>query len=123
MNLAVEVVERPNLVPLGEKPVGEVRADETGAAGDENAHDRGGGYLSSGARGRATPRRFSTARITAPGNARAIVTTKNRKPHVNADSLLTPSWVRKLTKNASRTARPLIVKGTRMTRKSSGPIT
>ena len=51
MNLAVEVVERPNLVPLGEKPVGEVRADETGAAGDENAHDRGGGYLSSGARG------------------------------------------------------------------------
>jgi hypothetical protein len=51
MNLAVEVVERPNLVPLGEKPVGEVLADETGAAGDENAHDRGGGYLSSGARG------------------------------------------------------------------------
>ena len=32
-------------------------------------------------------------------------------------------WPRKLTKNDSRTARPLIVNGTRMTRKSSGPIT
>ena len=51
------------------------------------------------------------------------VTTKNKKPQASADSLSTPSWVRKLTKNASRTARPLIVKGTRMTRKSSGPIT
>src|SRR3954453_15773405 len=118
MNLAIEVVERPNLVPLGEKPIGEVRADEAGAAGDENAHGRGGGYLSSGARGRATPRRFSTARITAPGRASALATTKNRKPQAGADSLSTPSCVRKLTKNASLTARPLIVNGTRMTRKS-----
>src|SRR3954453_5934458 len=123
MNLAIEVVERPNLVPLGEKPIGEVRADEAGAAGNENAHDRGGGYLSSGARGRVTPRRFSTARMTAPGSASAIVTTKNRNPQARADSLSTPSCVRKLTKKASRTARPLIVKGTRMTRKSSGPMT
>jgi len=123
MNLGIEVVEGSDLVPLGQKPVGEVRADEAGAAGDENAHDRGAGYLSSGALGLATPRRFSTARITAPGKERAIVTTKNRNPQASADSLSTPSWVRKLTKNASRTARPLIVKGTRITRKSSGPIT
>ena len=68
MNLGVEVVERSNLVALGQKPVGEMRADEAGAAGDENAHDRGAGYLSSGALGLATPRRLSTPRITAPGS-------------------------------------------------------
>jgi hypothetical protein len=47
MDLRVEIVERPDLVPLGQEQVGEVRADEPGATGDENAHGRGGGYLSS----------------------------------------------------------------------------
>jgi hypothetical protein len=38
VHLAIEVVERPHLVPLGEEPVGEVRADEAGAARDEDSH-------------------------------------------------------------------------------------
>src|SRR3954452_1039563 len=65
----------------------------------------------------------SSATIPAPGSASAIVTTKNRKPVANAGSAATPRAPRKETKNVSRTARPLIVNGTSMTRKSSGPIT
>jgi hypothetical protein len=38
VDLAVERVERPHVVTVREQPVGEVRADETGAAGDQNAH-------------------------------------------------------------------------------------
>src|SRR6266516_1520036 len=65
----------------------------------------------------------SRATIAAPGRATATVTTKNRNPAEKARSAETPSAPRKLTKNDSRTARPLIVNGTSMTRKSSGPIT
>src|SRR5262249_57432688 len=36
MDLRVEVVQRPHLVAVGEQPVSEVRADESGAAGDQN---------------------------------------------------------------------------------------
>src|SRR5438093_451418 len=75
MDLRVEVVERADLVPLGEQPVGEVRADEAGAAGDENAHGRGGGYLSSGARGEgvdsATPLEVVRALPARPSHPRA----------------------------------------------------
>jgi hypothetical protein len=46
VDLAVEVVEGANLVPVGEQPVGEVRADEPRPSGDQNAHGRAGGYLS-----------------------------------------------------------------------------
>ncbi len=52
-----------------------------------------------------------------------IVIRKNRKPQANASSAGTPSFPRKLTKNASRTPMPLTVNGTSMTRKSSGPST
>ena len=48
---------------------------------------------------------------------------KNRKPQANAESALTPSLPRKLTKKASRTPSPFTVNGTSMTRKSSGPST
>jgi hypothetical protein len=40
VNLRVEVVERADLVGVGEEPVGEVRADEAGDACDQHAHDR-----------------------------------------------------------------------------------
>ena len=61
--------------------------------------------------------------MAAPGNARPSVVTKKRKPVAAAASASTSSRVMKLTKNASRTASPLIVNGTSMTRKSSGPRT
>jgi hypothetical protein len=38
VHLRVEVVERAHLVAVGEEPVGEVRADEAGAAGDQDIH-------------------------------------------------------------------------------------
>ena len=63
----------------------------------------------------------SQARITPPGTERASVTRKKRKPVAKAASWSTPSWPRNETKNDSRTASPLIVNGTRMTRNSSGP--
>src|SRR5581483_2760467 len=66
-------------------------------------------------------RRASTATIPAPGSA--IATTKKRNPVANAGSAATPSAPRNETKNDSRTARPLTVKGTSATRKSSGPMT
>ena len=69
------------------------------------------------------PRTPSQSRITAPGSDRAIVTRKKRKPAAKASSAPTPTLPRKLTKKASRTASPLIVNGTSMTTKSSGPIT
>src|ERR1051325_2531511 len=68
-------------------------------------------------------RSASTATIAAPGSASAIVTTKKRKPVANAGSAATPSSPRNDTKNDSRTASPLTVKGTSATRNSSGPIT
>jgi hypothetical protein len=40
VDLPVEVVESTHLVALSKQPVGEVRADEPGAAGDQNAHGR-----------------------------------------------------------------------------------
>ena len=40
VDLRIEVVERPNLVPLREQPVGQVRADEAGAAGDQDRASR-----------------------------------------------------------------------------------
>jgi hypothetical protein len=43
-------------VTVGKQPVGEVRADESRAAGDQYAHGRGGGYLSSSGIGRMTSR-------------------------------------------------------------------
>ena len=61
--------------------------------------------------------------MSAPGIESVIVTTKKRKPVANARSGSTPRLPRKLTKNDSRTAMPLIVNGTSSTRKSSGPIT
>ena len=33
-----EIVHHDNLVPLGEEQIDQVRADETGAAGDESVH-------------------------------------------------------------------------------------
>ena len=65
----------------------------------------------------------SQATIAAPGSAVTRVTRKKRKPVEKAWSAETPRPPRKLTKNDSRTASPLIVNGTSMTRKSSGPIT
>src|SRR5262249_2809626 len=117
VNLRIEVVQRAHVVAVGKEPVCEVRADEAGAAGDQNLH---GAREATSGRSRRTP---STARMIAPGSARATVTTKNRNPVATADSFGTPSCPRKLTKNASRTAMPLIVNGTSSTRKSSGPIT
>ena len=38
VHLRVEVVQRAHLVALGEEPVGEMRADEAGSSGDEDAH-------------------------------------------------------------------------------------
>ena len=40
VDLLVEIVESAHVVALGKQPVGEVRADEPGAAGDQNAHGR-----------------------------------------------------------------------------------
>ena len=40
MHLRVEVVEDAHVPAVGEKPVGEMRADEPGAAGDQNLHGR-----------------------------------------------------------------------------------
>ena len=48
---------------------------------------------------------------------------KKMNPVAKALSGSTPSLPRKLTKNVSRTAIPLIENGTSSTRKSSGPIT
>src|SRR5262249_29477246 len=61
--------------------------------------------------------------IATPGSASAIVTMKKRNPVANARFASMCSPPRNETKNDSRTARPLIVNGTSMTRKSSGPIT
>jgi hypothetical protein len=38
VNLWIEVVEGPNLVPFREQPVGQVRADETGPTRDQDTH-------------------------------------------------------------------------------------
>jgi hypothetical protein len=38
VDLPVEVVERPHVVSLREQPVRQVRADEAGAAGDQDLH-------------------------------------------------------------------------------------
>ena len=38
VDLRIEVVEGPNLVPLREQPVGQMRADEAGTAGDQDLH-------------------------------------------------------------------------------------
>src|SRR2546427_955704 len=65
----------------------------------------------------------SRMRIATPGSASAIVTMKKRKPVANAWFALTPRAPRNDTKNVSRTASPLTVNGTSITRKSSGPIT
>ena len=40
VHLTVEVVERAHLVAVGEQPVGEMRSDEAGAAGNQNLHGR-----------------------------------------------------------------------------------
>src|ERR1051325_10293997 len=61
--------------------------------------------------------------MAAPGRASAVESKKKRKPVANAASGSTPSLPRKLTKNVSRRANPLMVNGTSITRKSSGPIT
>ena len=123
MHLWVEVVEHAHLVALGQQPVGEVGADEAGAAGDQDAHDRGVRLANQARLGLATPRSTLT-----PGCTRARQRERDRDDEeeeaaANAASSSTPSWPRKLTKNASRTAMPLIVNGTSITRKSSGPIT
>src|SRR4029453_16184399 len=60
-------------------------------------------------------RRFSHARITRPGSDSRTVTRKKRNPAANAWSPGTPSLPRKLTKNASRTAKPFSVNGTSST--------
>ena len=65
----------------------------------------------------------SQSRISPPGSAITTVTRKKRKPAAKAWSASTPTLPRKLTKNASRTAKPLSVNGTSRTRKKSGPIT
>jgi hypothetical protein len=49
-------------VPVGEQPVGEVRADEPRPSGDQNAHGRAGGYLSSW-NARRKRRRFRDTRV------------------------------------------------------------
>ena len=72
---------------------------------------------------RAPPRTDSQSRIAPPGTASATVTRKKRKPPANAWSASTPTLPRKLTKNASRTAKPFSVNGTSRTRKNSGPMT
>ena len=41
VDLWIQVVEGAHLVPVGEAPVGEVRADEPCAAGDQNLHGPG----------------------------------------------------------------------------------
>jgi len=38
VGLREQRVEQHRLVPLGDEPVGDVGPDETGSAGDENAH-------------------------------------------------------------------------------------
>jgi hypothetical protein len=48
---------------------------------------------------------------TIPGTASSTVMMKNRNPQANAESALTPSLPRKLTKNASRTPGPFTVNG------------
>src|SRR5262249_22984894 len=106
VNLRVEVVQCPHLVAVGQQPVGEARPDDAGAACDQTL--QGAGEAPSGPSRRGP----STARMIAPGSASATVTTKKRKPVATACSFGTPSWPRKLTKNASRTAMPLIVNGT-----------
>src|SRR5262249_49341365 len=68
-------------------------------------------------------RSVSTARIAAPGRPVTTDSRKNRKPVANAVSGSTCSLPRKLTKNASRSAMPLIVNGTSITRNSIGPRT
>jgi hypothetical protein len=40
VNLPVEVVEGAHLVSVGEQTIGEMRADEPRAPGDQNAHGR-----------------------------------------------------------------------------------
>jgi len=60
---------------------------------------------------------------TAPGSDSVRVTARKTKPAAKAASALTESFPRKLTKKDSRTARPLMVNGMSVTRKSSGPIT
>jgi len=39
VGLREQRVEQHRLVPLGDEPVGDVGPDETGSAGDENAHE------------------------------------------------------------------------------------
>src|SRR5258708_5348999 len=84
-------------------------------------HDRRVTHRGTAARG--APRNASHPTIAAPGSESATVTTKNRKPVANARSAETPSAPRNETKKDSRTASPLTVNGTSMTRKSNGPIT
>ena len=57
------------------------------------------------------PRIDSQSRIAPPGSASATVTRKKRKPAAKAASASTPTLPRKLTKNASRTAKPFSVNG------------
>src|SRR5581483_250962 len=71
----------------------------------------------------ARPGSASIASTSAPGTAVTSDSRKKRKPVAKAASAPTWSLPRKLTKNASRSAMPLIVKGTSITRKSSGPST
>ena len=74
-------------------------------------------------RGRAGRRSPSHARIAAPGSDERDRDDEEEEAGRERRVAPTPSLPRKLTKNASRTASPLIVNGTSMTRKSSGPIT
>src|SRR5262245_34122813 len=85
--------------------------------GDDDDGDLGGHPSGTEAGVRRTP---SQRRIASPGIASISVITKKRKPVAKAASASPPSLPRKLTKNASRTARPFTVNGTSMTRKRSG---